>query len=68
MRSAIALILSVREIVSYRVKLEQAQTHQQKAVIMNWAINYLVTGIYSNIRIDLLASAQANLQASSKID
>lgn len=33
--------------------------------IGNWSINYLATGIYSNLRIDQLANAQADLQATS---
>jgi hypothetical protein len=61
------LMRAAQELESYKAKLEQADTHQQKAAIINWAINYLVTGIYPNIRIDLLANAQADLQ-SSQVD
>ena len=67
-RACCTLTRAAQELESYKVKLEQADTHQQKAAIINWAINYLVTGIYPNIRIDLLASAQANIQAASQID
>lgn len=61
------LMRAAQELESYKAKLEQADTHQQKAAIINWAINYLATGIYPNIRIDMLANAQANL-VSSEVD
>lgn len=66
-RACCTLTRAAQELESYKAKLEQADTHQQKAAIINWAINYLVTGIYPNLRIDLLANAQADLQ-SSQVD
>lgn len=54
---------SVREIEIYQSRLLHAETLEQKADIVNGAINFLVTGIYPNLRIDQLASAQAALKA-----
>ena len=57
---------SVREIEIYQSRLLHAETLEQKADIVNGAINFLVTGIYLNLRIDQLASAQADLKFASK--
>jgi hypothetical protein len=35
--------------------------------VLNWTINYLVTGILPNLRIDLLANAQAGLKTIASI-
>jgi hypothetical protein len=56
---------ALQEVATYQVKLAEAQTPDQKADIINWTINYLATGIYPNLRIDQLASAQADLKAQS---
>jgi hypothetical protein len=53
---------ALREIELYQLKFTQADTFAQKADIMNWVINYLSTGIYPNLRLDQLASAQADLK------
>lgn len=56
---------ALQEVATYQVKLAEAQTPEQKADVVNWTINYLATGIYPNLRIDQLASAQADLKAQS---
>lgn len=56
---------ALQEVETYQLKLAAAQTSEQKADIVNWTINYLTTGIYPNLRIDQLASAQADLKAQS---
>ena len=56
---------ALQEVETYQVKLAEAQTPEQKADVVNWTINYLSSGIYPNLRIDQLASAQADLKAQS---
>lgn len=60
-----ALLRAANEIEFYQSKLSLATTQKQKAEVVNWSINYLATGIYPNLRIDQLANAQADLQATS---
>lgn len=54
---------ALKEVESYQLKLAEAQTFEQKADVVNWTINYLASGIYPNLRLDQLASAQAELKA-----
>jgi hypothetical protein len=54
---------ALKEVESYQLKLAEAQTLEQKADVVNWTINYLASGIYPNLRLDQLASAQAELKA-----
>lgn len=61
----IALNRAVNEIEAYQGKLELATTQQERAEIINWVINYLATSIYPNVRIDLLAAAQAELVSTT---
>lgn len=56
---------ALQEVETYQVKLAEAQTPEQKADVVNWTINYLASGIYPNLRIDQLASTQADLKAQS---
>ena len=58
---------ALQEVETYQVKLAEAQTPEQKADVVNWTINYLSSGIYPNLRIDQLASAQADLKACTKL-
>ena len=37
-----------------------------KAAVLNWAINHLATYIPSNVRLDLIAIAQARLTSAAK--
>ena len=58
---------ALQEVETYQVKLAEAHTPEQKADVVNWTINYLASGIYPNLRIDQLASAQADLKACTKL-
>jgi hypothetical protein len=58
---------ALHEIEMYQVKFTQTDTLAQKADIINWVINYLATGIYPNLRLDQLASAQAELKSMSAL-
>jgi hypothetical protein len=52
---------SMYEIERYKEDLEQSDNPEQQAKILNWAINHLVCNISPNLRIDLLADSQAEL-------
>jgi threonyl-tRNA synthetase len=52
---------SMYELELYLEKLEEAESDQHRAEVMNWSINYLITSIQPNLRIDLLAQSQAEL-------
>ena len=52
---------SMYDMECYLEKLETAENDFERSQILNWAINYLVTGIQPNLRIDLLAHSQAEL-------
>ena len=47
-------------------KLEAADDDRQRAQVMNWSINLLVCNILLNLRIDLLATGQAELLSMGK--
>lgn len=55
------LLRAAEEINRYSQQYDTCTDDSKRADVMNWSINYLVTGILSNLRIDLLAKAQANL-------
>ena len=52
---------SMYEMERYLEKLEEADNDQSRSEIMNWSINYLITSIQPNLRIELLAQSQAEL-------
>jgi len=58
---------ALQEVEAYQVKLAEAQKPEQKADVVNWTINCLASGIYPNLRIDQLASAQTDLKACTKL-
>jgi hypothetical protein len=45
----------------YLANFDDAENDRERARQLNYAINYLVTNIQPNIRIDLLAHSQAEL-------
>ncbi len=57
---------ALQEVDAYQLQLAGAGTPEQKADVINWVINYLASGIYPNLHMDQLASAQADLKACSK--
>jgi phage shock protein A len=52
---------ALRELDGYTSRFEQAESMRDKADVMNWALNALACGITPNLRLDLIASAQAEL-------
>ncbi len=61
MRTAIER--AAQEIARYEVQFQEAAGFDQKANVLNWAINHICTSIMGNARIDLAAGAQAELHA-----
>lgn len=58
----LTLMRALEEVGRYQKSFVEESDLSRKADILNWTLNYLVTGILPNLRIDLLATAQANLK------
>ena len=52
---------SMYDMECYQEKLAEAASDRERALVLNWAINHLVCNIQPNLRIDLLATSQAEL-------
>ena len=52
---------ALKELDGYLQQFDQSEDTQQRARVMNWAINYLVSNLHGNLRIDQLANQQAEL-------
>ena len=50
---------ATREIDTYIDYLDKADSNSKRAQIMNWALHYLTCNILPNVRLDLIANAQA---------
>ncbi len=59
----LTLMRALEEVGRYQKSFVEESDLSRKADILNWTLNYLVTGILPNLRIDLLATAQANLKS-----
>ena len=57
---------SLRELDQYIERLDAAETSQEKSQVMNWALNALACNITPNLRLDLIANAQAELASVAK--
>lgn len=53
------LIRTLHELDSYIEKFDAADSPARKAELLNWTLNHLATGITPNLRLDLIANAQA---------
>ena len=60
------LIRALQELDSYIEKFDVADSPARKAEALNWALNYLATGIAPNLRLDLIANAQAQFTRLAK--
>lgn len=49
------------ELDRYIERFEQADSLNNKADVLNWTLNHLTTYISCNVRLDLIAQAQAEL-------
>lgn len=65
--SRLSLMRALEEINKYQRTFNDEVDPSRKADVLNWTINYLITGILPNLRIDLLANAQANLKSLAAI-
>lgn len=61
-----ALQMSVHEIERYHAMLAEARCDTERAKLMDWAVHYLVCCTVPNLRIDLLADSQSELNALCK--
>lgn len=50
---------AIRETDTYIDYLDKADSNSKRAQIMNWALHYLTCNILPNVRLDLIANAQA---------
>ncbi len=57
---------SLRELDHYIERLDTAETAHDKSQVMNWALNALACNITPNLRLDLMANAQAELASVAK--
>ncbi len=57
---------SLRELDHYIERLDIAERSQDKSQVMNWALNALACNITPNLRLDLMANAQAELASVAK--
>ena len=55
---------AIHELDTYIEYLDKADSNSKKAQIMNWALHYLTCNILPNVRLDLIANAQAELSQS----
>lgn len=63
----LTLMRALEEVGKYQHSFTEEADLSKKADVLNWTINYLVTGILPNLRIDLLANAQAGLKTIASI-
>lgn len=61
-----AIERAAQEIARYEAHFQNADDLDQKAKVLNWAINHVCSSIMGNARIDLAAGAQAELYALAK--
>ena len=55
------LVRALEELDLYSEKFEAAESPLRRAEVLNWTLHYLSTGIMPNLRLDMLANAQAKL-------
>lgn len=60
-----ALERALREVNSYANRYAEEPSLGKKADVLNWLLNEATTGILNNLRLDLVASAQAKLAVSA---
>ena len=61
-----ALQMSVHEIERYHAKFAEASCDTERTKLMKWTVQYLVCCTVPNLRIDLLADSQFDLDALCK--
>ncbi|WP_341686678.1 hypothetical protein [Limnohabitans sp.] len=56
------------ELDRYISRLEGCTSPADKASVMNWALNHLACNITPNLRLDLIANAQAQYTRAAQIE
>ena len=59
---------AIRELDRYAGRLGEAANPSDKADVMNWALNHLACNITPNLRLDLIANAQAQYTRAAHIE
>lgn len=49
------------ELDRFSARFEEAASNAEKSQVMNWTLHYLASNIGPNLRLDLIANAQADL-------
>jgi hypothetical protein len=52
---------NMHELDRYIEQFKEASTPKDKAAVLNWSLNHMVSNITPNLRLDLIANAQAEL-------
>lgn len=52
---------ALRELDRYTARFDEAESLRDQADVMNWTLNELACNITPNLRLDLIAGAQAEL-------
>ncbi len=52
---------ALAELDRYITRYEDAEDIKDKANVLNWALGHLATYVPSNVRLDMIATAQAEL-------
>jgi hypothetical protein len=63
----LSLMRALEEVGKYQRSFTDEADLSRKADVLNWTINYLITGILPNLRIDLLATSKASLKTIASI-
>ena len=58
---------ALRELDRYTARFDEAESLRDKADVMNWTLNELACNITPNLRLDLIASAQAELVRADRM-
>jgi chlorite dismutase len=58
---------ALRELDHYTSRFDGAESLRDKADVMNWTLNALASSILPNLRLDLIASAQAELVRAHEV-
>ena len=52
---------ALEELDRYIARYDEAESLKDKANVLNWTLSHLATYVPNNVRLDLIASAQAEL-------
>lgn len=58
---------ALKELDRYAARFEEAESATDKANVLNWTLGHLATYISNNVRLDMIATAQANLMRADAL-